>query len=181
MKQLILNKKTGFKNLTLKNPIIIRDFRGKMFYSTVGLRPVKVFNLPQGTYLIDEGNFKPLKRPVNYELSVLPFAERKFNSPSDFTIEFDYNPNKCTIKWLEKRIIFDNELKEKTLPELFFILYHEYGHAKYTTEKFADLYAKNKMLVKGYNPSQIGKAPITSLSSMQYERKKFIVNKLINP
>jgi hypothetical protein len=52
------------------------------------------------------------------------------------------------------------------------------GHSKYKTEKYADLFAANEMLKKGYNPSQIGVAPIDSLSEMQYERKRFIVNNL---
>jgi hypothetical protein len=179
MNQLILAKKTGFKNKTPERPVVIRDFRNKIFYDTTGLRSVKTFNLPEGSFLIDSGDIEMLSEPVKYPLAILPFPERSLKLPKDFSIIFDNNPNKCTIKWLQKIIVFDHALKDLTLPELYFILYHEFGHHKFKTEKFADLYASNLMLIKGYNPSQIGKAPITSLSSMQYERKKHIVNKLI--
>jgi hypothetical protein len=176
---LILNKKTGFRNLTPSRPVVIRDFRGKLFYSTEGLRPIEKFNLPEGQFFVETGNIEKMNFPVNFKLSILPIPQRHFKTPDDFQLVFAPNPNKCTIRWTTKQIIFDTDLLQKTLPELFFILYHEYGHALYTTEKYADLYAANSMLKKGYNPSQIGKAPITALSTMQFERKKFIVNKMI--
>ena len=128
---------------------------------------------------MDTGNIRPLTRPVKYKLYRLPKIERKYPSPYNFKIIFGYNPNKCTVSWIKKTILFDDNLKEKTVPELFFILYHEYGHKKYKTEKYADLYATNMMLKKGYNPSQIGAAPVTSLSSKQLPRKKYIVNKIL--
>jgi hypothetical protein len=179
MTSIIIDKKTGFMNMEPTRPVVIRDFRGKLFYSTEGLRSVKEFNLPPGNYTVEKGNIKFRKIPVDYPLSALPKPERNLRPPFDYKIIFDNNPNKCTIKWLEKIIIFDNELKQLTLPELFFILYHEFAHAKFQSEKYADLMAGNIMLKKGYNPSQIGKAPITSLSTMQYERKKHIVKNMI--
>ncbi len=178
MVSLILNKKAGFINLTPEQPVIIRDFRGKLFYSTEGLRPVKSFNLPQGTYLIDRGNIKQVGF-IKPKLYPIPEPERRLKAPFDFKIEFANNPNKCTIQWTKKRIVFDYELKEKSLPELFFILYHEYSHALYKTEKYADLFAANLMLKKGYNPSQIGKAPLTSLSNQQFERKHFLIRNIL--
>ena len=180
MKGLILPKKTGFKNTSTKIPIIIRDFRGKLFYSTVGLRPVKSFNLPEGNYFVESGNFSELSRPVSYNLIPLPNPERKFEDPEKYTITFDINPNKCTINWSIKTITFDLKLLHLTIPELFFILYHEYGHTLYKTEKYADGYSCNKMLQKGFNPSQVGKCQLTSLSSHQKERKDYIVNNIIN-
>jgi hypothetical protein len=120
-----------------------------------------------------------LSAPVSFDLVALPKPERNYPLPYDYAVEFDSNPNKCTIKWMEKRIIFDDELKSCSLPELMFILNHEFGHAYYTTEKFADLWARNEMIKKGYNPSQIGSAPVTSLSEIQYKRKKFIVNSFL--
>jgi len=178
MNPLIISKKTGFVNVTPSIPVIIRDFRGMLFYSTVGLKIVKCFNLPAGNYFVESGKFEPLKSPVSFPVPELPKPERKYKMPSDYAILFGDNPNKCTIKWGEKVIIFDNDLKQKTLPELFFILYHEFGHHLYFTEKYADLFAARYMLKKGYNPSQIGKAPITSLSHYQFLRKKFIVKKM---
>jgi hypothetical protein len=179
LKAIIISKKTGFKNLIPSRPLIIRDFRGKLFYSTVGLKIIDKFNLPEGSYNIEQGDIEPLSEPVKFTIKPLPKPQRFFKLPNDFQIIFEANPNKCTIKWLEKKIIFDTDLLQKTIPELFFILYHEYGHSLYTTEKYADAFAANLMLKKGYNPSQIGSAPITALSSLQFERKKYIVKRML--
>lgn len=179
MRPFILHKKTGFKNLTPQQPVIIRDFRGVIFYSTEGLRPVKKFNLPEGNYFIEKGNIKPLKFPVKYRLAKLPKAQRKITPPFKFRILFDVNPNKCTISWFNKTITFDDELRNKPLPIIYFILFHEYGHSVYRTEKYADLMASNLMKIKGFNPSQIGSAPVLSLSKRQLPRKKYLVKKII--
>jgi hypothetical protein len=175
---LVLKQKAGFLNLYPSQPVIIRDFRGKLFYSTEGLRPVQKFNLPEGQYYIDQGKIKMI-RFIPPKLNRLPTPERNLKPPFNFSIVFDYNPNKCTIRWKEKIIVFDNSLRDYTLPELYFILFHEYSHALYKTERFADLCSANMMLIKGFNPSQIGAAPITSLSEKQLNRKKFVVNNLI--
>ena len=179
MRGFFVNKKTGFKNLTPDRPVIIRDFRGKLFYSTEGLKQVKKFNLPEGQYLLEKGNIKPLRFPVKFKLTKLPKPERRFPFPNNFVIFFDNNPNKCTIKWQKKQIVYDDALRQATLPVLIFMLYHEHGHSLYHTEKYADAYSRNMMIKRGYNPSQIGKAPLFSLSSAQYQRKKLIVNSLI--
>ena len=175
---LILTHKAGFLNLYPNQLIVIRDFRGKLFYTSEGLRPVAKFNLPEGQYFIDKGKIKMIPF-ITPKLHKLPVPERNLKPPFDFSIVFDYNPNKCSIKWREKIIIFDNELKNYSLPELYFILFHEYSHAIYKTEKYADLLSANLMLKKGFNPSQIGAAPITSLSDKQFYRKKFVVNNLL--
>lgn len=178
MVQLILKNKSGFVNKNPNKPVIIRDFRNKLFYSTEGLRPVTYFSLPEGQYYIEKGDIEliPFKRPKLYRL---PLPERNLKPPFNYNVIFDINPNKCTIQWRKKRIIFDNSLKDYTLPELYFILYHEFAHAIYTTEKYADLMAANLMLKKGYNPSQIGAAPITSLSNKQLYRKKYVAKNVI--
>lgn len=174
-----LNKKTGFKNLSFIEPVIIRDFRGKLFYSTEGLRKVDKFNLPSGNYTIDSGKIAKLKMPVKKILIKLPPPQRYLKPPLNFDVNFGNNPNKCTIFWNKHLILFDYALKEKTLPELYFILYHEFAHSLYKKEKLADLCAGNLMLRKGFNESQIGAAPITSLSSYQKIRKQNMVNKII--
>ena len=61
---------------------------------------------------------------------------------------------------------------------IFFILYHEYGHTLYETEKYADMYAANIMLKRGYNLSQIGLSQLTALSSKQFERKNNLISRL---
>jgi len=179
MSPLIIHKKTGFKNITPESPVVIRDFRGIMFYSTEGLRPVKGFNLPPGNYFLDSGNIKPLRKPIHYKLARLPLPERNLKPPFNFMVIFSENPNKCSIIWDEKTIIFDTKLKAKSLPELDFILFHEFSHCRYSTEKYADLQATNLMKKRGYNPSQIGLAPLTSLSEMQLPRKNNIVKNII--
>jgi len=177
---IILNRKTGFESLEPKKPIIIRDFRGRIFYDTSELeKPVKRFNIPEGKYSIDSGTLKRLKEPVKFSLSPLPLPERIYPSPYKFKILFGVNPNKCSIIWKKRTILFDNSFKSAPLPSIFFILYHEYGHQLYKTEKYADLFSTNEMLKKGFNNSQIGKAPIVSLSSKQIDRKKFITGHIL--
>lgn len=179
MEQLILHKKTGFQNNFPARPIIIRDFRGVLFYSTEGLKPVEFFNLPEGCYFVDTGYFKVLPKPIKSNIMPLPRVQRLMSSPYDFTVNFGENPYKCTIDWKTKSILFDNAFKLKPLPEVYFVLYHEFGHTLYNTEKYADLYAANMMKERGYNDSQIGAAQINALSSMNYDRKEFVTNHLL--
>lgn len=180
MREIILKAKTGFRVKNIDTPIIIRDFRGISFYNTEPLLPkVKVFNLPEGKYWLDSGHFERLPNPIKYPFLKVPRFERFRTIPRNFKQRFADNPNKCTIDWKRGTITFDNSLKEYSLPELDFIRYHEYSHARYKTEKFCDLMAVNFMLAKGYNPSQIGHAQIESLSDNAYDRKIFVLQKLI--
>lgn len=180
MELIMLNRKTGFRNLRPLHPVVIRDFRGKMFYSTEGLKPVKFFNLPPGQYYIESGDFVKMRKPYRFRLPKLPMPERNLKPPYDFDIIFGYNPNKCTINWIKKTITFDTSLKNATIPVLWFMIFHEYGHSLYSTEKYADLCSSKLMLIRGFNPSQIGIAPIISLSSKQYKRKKYLTRKIKN-
>lgn len=162
-------------------PVVIRDFRGVLFYTTEPMLPrITCFNLPAGTYYVDSGFFRPLADPCPVNLSTLPFPERLYPSTDDFKIVFRPNRNKCTVYWDQKLIVMDTQFLERPLSEVDFILFHEEGHSRYKTEKYADLYASNAMLKKGYNDSQIGVAHLESLSPAQYERKKFINRKIIN-
>jgi hypothetical protein len=180
MRKIELKKKTGFRVNNPMHPVIIRDFRGTLFYSTEPLLPrVKEFNLPAGTYFIDSGYISEMKNPVKYKKVPLPFPERFLPAPTDYDVVFGDNPNKCTIFWNEGVILFDNSFREKPLPQLYFILYHEHGHARYKTEKFADLFAVNCMLDKGFNISQIGSAPVETLSDRADHRKNIVVNQLL--
>jgi hypothetical protein len=173
MRRLKLHTKTGFRIRDVFAPVLVRDFRGTLFYSTEWLVPkVKEFNLPAGDYLVMSGAFSPMENPVKYPLYPLPKFERNRNKPYNFKIRFGNNPNKCTIFWDKRTIFFDNSLKEIPLPELDFIKFHEYSHSRFATEVYCDLMAANYMLVKGYNPSQIREAPIKSLSEKQFERKQ---------
>lgn len=179
--EITLNNKTGFINRSPISPIIIRDIRGIVFYDTSKLKKtVRTFNLPAGKYIIEKGNIKKLKKPVHYRLPLIKNSERNIKPPFDFKISFENNPNKCSIFWNEKKIIFDSSFLQAPMNQLFFILFHEYGHALYKSEDLADLCAVRLMLIRGYNPSQIGQAPLHSLSTQQYERKKLVIKKLLN-
>lgn len=179
MRQINIKKKTGFRVTDPFQPIVIRDHRGIFFYSTEPMLPkVKQFNLPPGTYCVDTGYFSPMAFPVKYDRIRLPFPERILPKPEFFAVSFGNNPNKCTIFWNEKRILFDNQFREKPLYEVFSILFHEEGHHLYKTEKYADIYAANKMLEYGFNPYYTGIAPLASLSNKQIERKNYVVDKL---
>jgi hypothetical protein len=181
MRKLYLDKKTGFKNNSPAIPIIIRDSRGVLFYTTeifLPDKPVIKFNLPAGDYFIDSGSFAQLEKPVNYTLVTLPPRERRYPKPYNFKVVYGNNPNKCSIIWGKKIIVFDLSLKDKPRFVKDFILGHEFGHQFYGTESYADLWSANYMLKMGYNPSQIGSAPITTLSDGAFERKKLMVKKL---
>lgn len=179
LRPFVVTKKTGFKNNTPNVPINIRDARGIMFYSTESILPVYEFNLPPGKYFIDSGSFTPLLHPIHYKLANLPRKERNYKKPFDFKVVFGNNPNKCSIIWGLKTIIFDNKLKEKSYPILFFILFHEYAHACYKSEVLADRLSSNYMKEYGFNPSQIGRAPLKSLSSSADNRKLLMIKNII--
>lgn len=183
MKEINLTTKTGFKVVDLKTPIVINDYRGIEFYNTTPLlkeknRVIK-FNLPKGHYTIVSGFFEKMKHPVKLKLAKLPKPERYFKPPFDFEIRFGDNPNKCTIYWKAKTIVFDDSFKEMPLPYVYFVLYHEYGHGIFKTEKLADLVASNLMKIKGFNLSQIYRAQINTLSDLQWHRKEFLSNELL--
>jgi hypothetical protein len=180
VEQLEIYKKTGFRNLFPHRPLIINDSRGILFYSTEGLQPIEQFNLPAGTYSIVSGNIKELPNPIPVKLASMPMIERIMQKADNFKIIFDVNPNKCTIDWENETITFDDSFMSKTLPEIFFVLYHEMGHVFYVTERYADLFAANLMRKKGYNDSQIGCAQITALSEIQFPRKNFLINKILS-
>lgn len=185
-----ISRKTGFKILDPTIPVNIRDFRGILFYTTESMVPlVKQFNLPAGEYMIDSGSFKPMLFPVKFKLAELPTPERLALPPYNFTITFATNPNKCSIFWKEKIIVFDDSFIDHPLPDLFFIYLHEMGHSRYgydslysaeDAEAFCDLYAANKMLEMGFNPSQIDAAPKNTLSHRQDYRKEYIQETLLD-
>lgn len=187
MVRLFCDKKKGFVIKDVTKPVIIRDKRGVLFYSTEPLLPrIKEFNLPGvdslgllGEYFVDSGLFSPKPEPIEYKMIKLPTRERDWGSPKDFKITFGSNPNKCTVSYRLKHIHFDNSFLEKPLPELYFVLNHEYAHRFYHTEKYCDAMATNYMLKMGFNPEQIGKAHIDSLSAAQFARKEFNINKIL--
>lgn len=180
MYKIHLKQKTGFKVLKPEKEVIIRDENGLLFYSTEAKTPnVKMFNLPPGNYTVQTGFIRPMLFSVDYPLMPLPKKERNRPIPHNFQVVYGRNPNKCSIDWKAGKIIKDNAMKDWPKPENDFIYFHELSHAHYETEKFCDLKAGNYMILKGYNPIQIGLSQIDSLSPKQQERKDFLVNSLI--
>lgn len=175
-----LRDKCGFRNIT-GNPVVILDSRGVIFYDTrQSETPVWEFNLPAGEYFIERGKISEMPSPVDYPLLPMPAPERnKRGNPELFKLEFGVNPMKASIDWVNKKILFDNELKRWPLPALMFILYHERAHKYYATEALCDRYASNEMIRAGYNPSQIGNSVLT-LSEKQHARKEFLIDSLNN-
>jgi len=182
MRSLIVNEKTGFEIVDPNQTVVIRDARHILFYTNEPIKPrATCFNLPAfGQYWIDSGSIRKLASPVNYPMAELPLLIPRFNiTPYNFKIVWGNNPSKCTILW-EKRIIFaDSKLKESPLPQMFFILEHEYAHLYTKDDALADQIAGNYMKELGFNPVQIGESSIFALSDRQIQRKATLVNSLI--
>lgn len=181
MHEIHVPEKTGFIVTNVTIPIIIRDLNGMLFYSTESLVPkVKEFNLPGfGTYIVESGSFRKADKPVDFGLLWLPPAEHSLPPAKDFEIIWGDNPDKANIDFGKKQILFDESFRERTLPEKYFLYYHELSHRRYRTEKWADIMADNYMRIKGFNPSQIGYAHISTLSERQAHRKRFHINRII--
>lgn len=188
-----LSRKSGFQVIDPAIPVIIRDSKGIPFYDTTDLLPrVQRFNLPAGSYLVDtEENIADLPYTVKYRHILMPAIQRTYPSPVNFEIKYGDNPNKCSILWDQGIIFFDSSFQNRPLPEVDFILGHEFGHQFYggfdketqpdkydRAEMYCDWFSANRMNRIGYNPSQIGLAPIDSLSDRSDYRKNAIVQKL---
>ncbi len=182
MKDLILEKKTGFRSTM---PFTIYELNGNIFYSSdftdkiANGQPLE-FNIPEGSYKYN-GSFVKLDSPVAVKNVMLPPKER-FISTKKYDIIFGDNPNKCTIFYDKGIILFDNQFRNAPLYIKYGIYFHELGHHWYRTEGKADLYAAKKMLDKGFNPSQIAMAVMESLTNKpdSFERKVRMVNSMTN-
>lgn len=190
-KRLIVRQKTGFRNL-VGTHVVILDEEYKPFYDTrIVNNRVREFNLPPGIYYLQEGKITPRVAPLEYTLEPLPPFRRKLrHDPETFPIIYGNNEkHTASVFWdaerspFGKRCIFlDASLREMSKPRRMFIIYHECAHRYYdcssAEEAACDAYARNKMLEEGYNPSQIGEAMITTLSSNNDYRKDLMVNSL---
>jgi hypothetical protein len=164
MRDLILEKKTGFSSLL---PFVIYETNGTIFYSSDFTSKIAngerlSFNLPAGIYKYD-GSFTKLDSPVSTRPIMLPPKERNI-AYKRYNIVFGDNPNKCSIFYDTGEILFDNSFRDKPLYIKYGIYFHELGHHWYKTEAKADLFSAYKMLIVGFNPSQIGLVPLTTLS-----------------
>lgn len=167
MYYLNVSKKTGF----IGNNPEIYDKRG-LFYNKAG---DVYFNLPPGNYT----SVRPvilLKYPIRYKVPSLPFSERFTKLPKsikDFKIEFSDHGNKAMIDVANNRIIFSNEFKNYTTPQMACVAFHELGHYFYSTEKYCDAFALKCMIIVGFNPSQ-AREFLHVLSDNAMDRKKEI-------
>lgn len=178
MRHIRVHRKTGFINLG-KAPIKILDFRGKTFYDTTILKKrVKMFNLPSGKYTLISGNIIKSNVPKYHSLKPMPNKERHYPQKR-LKLKFGNNPHKATIYHNKGVILFDRSLKQKPLYVIWFIYYHELGHFYYKTEWKADEFARQMMLRKGFNPSQISLASLQGLSKAQYKRKSKTVKSML--
>lgn len=169
-----LNNKKGFVSFDRK--LRIFDSNGKPFYFRDSDKK-HTFNLPKGNY-VTLNNITPQEKPFKLRKLRLPRRERKRHVPSNYRFVYKENPNKCTVLIPKEPnqeciIILDNSLKDLPRHFLTFILFHEQGHLFYTTEKYCDMYAFNKMIDKGFNVSQIVQASKLSLTDKNKERKDF--------
>ena len=179
MKELILNKKTGFSS---SQPFEIFDEIGILFYTSNFVNKIAKgetlkFNLPYVKFYYN-GILTKLGEPVYYDYKKLPKKQRNINKKR-YKIIYGNNPNKCTIFYGKGIILFDYSFKKIPLYMKYDIYYHELGHHYYKTEKHADLYAYNMMIKKGFNKSQIGLTTLETLSQNSYGRKKHIINKIL--
>lgn len=174
MKKLILEEKTGFQTSL---PFQIFDSKGVLFYDDTFVdkistgEPLK-FNVPAGEFQYN-GSFIKLFEPVKTKTIVLPPKERNIPKvPKRYKIEFGDNKNKCTIFYDLGLILFDRSFLNAPLYVKYGIYFHELGHHWYKTEWKADLYATKKMLEYGFNPSQIGRVGLMTLSNNSFDRKE---------
>lgn len=179
MRQLIIEKKTGFRT-TL--PFTILDRYNNIFYTdefTDHIQNGKVlyFNLPKGKYFYN-GSFIKLDKPVEQKEIILPKPDRQYDTGVLFKIIYGHNPNKCSIFHDKKIILFDNSFLRAPVFILYDIYFHELGHLYYTDEENADLFATKALLELGFNKTQIGLSPIMSLSEKNNFRKKLKINSL---
>jgi hypothetical protein len=172
-----LDKKTGFISVL---PFNIYDESGLLFYSSDFTDKIErggqlMFNLPAGNYKYD-GVIRKLDKPVHYKLKKLPPKERRIKK-GRYIVKFGHNPNKCTIFYGPRIILFDNAFKKVPLYVRYSIYFHEMGHHFYKTEKYADLYAYNKMLKLGFNKTQIGLSVLDTLTNKEssFDRKEYII------
>lgn len=180
MRDLILEKKAGFMTSL---PFNIVDNRGIEFYTSDFTDHIKEgktlkFNLPAGIYKYD-GSFVKLWSTVPVNFIMLPPRERNIEQKT-YKIEFNNNPNKCTIFYKLGVIVFDYSFMNEPLYVKYSIYFHELGHHYYKTEYKADFYACKKMLDFGFNPSQIGRTALDTLSNKSFGRKVEIVKLLTN-
>jgi hypothetical protein len=136
------------------------------------------FNLPVGTFYT-ENNLRPLKERIRYKLNDLPAPTKITPLPEKFSFRISPNPNKCSTNLQTGVMVMDTDLAKESRCITDFVKFHELGHYYYSgdenSEKNCDIFAINKMLENGYNPSQCASVKYC-ISCANDERKKNIQN-----
>ena len=126
------------------------------------------FNVPAGKWTT-QNKLRKLKKPLVYICP--PLAEPELHRErKPFKFRVENNPNKVTISFAFKNfadIKCDPEIWAQSIPAFTFVMMHEHGHyyyggkdkdkdptGYYASETKCDIYACNKMLQNGFNPSQ---------------------------
>ena len=143
----------------------------------------KEFNLPEGQF------------SISGEVKEIPFKYKKIDFPEFENVKplkvlniifVDNYPNKCSV-WLDTgKVLADSNFKYLPSFVFMYIMFHEVGHFYFRgngalSEIQCDTFARQKMIEKGYNPSQIDLAIQVSLSNNSHlseQRKKISFNQL---
>ncbi len=180
MREIFISRKGTF--LCNEKVINIKDEKGKDFYFFMPKKFPFTFNMPRGKYYTNN----KLTRVSFYDpansINLPPKQKNKIIPKKIQELRFSIirNPSKASIAVDKHFVMIDPQMIKKTLPEILFILFHEFGHYYYFDEEKCDAYAKKQMLRLGYNPSQISAAINNTLSNKQCERKKLIFNSFKN-
>lgn len=155
-----LNKKTAFR---CDGKIKVHTPDGKVFYQMEKRTPFN-FNLPGGVYHI-EGNCKQLKTPINYKFKGVRKVESNhpLPKPNELVIQYGDNPNKASIFVKDHFILIDKSYKDAPKVIKDYLIAHEIGHYRYKTERYADEFAQEVLLKKGYPLSLIVQAAASTL------------------
>lgn len=187
MKCLVINDSSGWRNVS-GDPVVILDENHQPFYDTTLLdHKVWEFNMPPGTYYVQQGKIRQTPHMVAYNLErIAPYERRIKSDPETFPIIYEPNSKLASVYWDAERspygkqvIVLDSSLRTAPLIYSIFVLYHEYGHRYWETEAHCDAYARNRMLQEGYNPSQIGYAIVHTLSDKNMQRKDAMIDSLL--
>jgi len=172
-----LNKKTGF---ACSGEVVVKLPNGSIFYQHKKRAPF-TFNLPAGMYDIQGSNVKMLSKPTEYKIKSQRVHESTHELPKrgELRIEFGDNPNKASI-WVKKHfILIDNQYRNAPQVVKDYLIAHEIGHYRYKTERFADEFAQQVLLDKGYNMTQIVQAAASTLFN-GHERHNYCFENMKN-
>lgn len=134
-----------------------------------------LFNLPIGNYRIESGIVNDSDLALVYSTD-LPAIERKSGAP--YKVKYTMGNVKVKAKIYRSLGTIYIDKSYLNYPQYVgkFLLEHEKAHYFYETEKFCDLWAANKMLKLGYNPSQLFDAIDLILGSKNVDLAKERVN-----